>query len=284
MNLVRKSGSAFLWLNQFLWLKLPEKIRRGRFGLTWGRFIFSLVGMRGGRIQLTTTYFFRNRAELRLLADIAERMENNLSVTVVGCSEGAEVFSIFYTIRKAQPDLKVNILAFDISEPVLEIAREGIFLRSSKLFKYINATETDELFDQAGESLKIKKAFMEGIHWRHDDPTREPVKSSLPKQDIVFINRLLFHMSTTEADRCLRAAALLVRPGGYLFVSGVDLDLKSRIAQESGWQPVTNHIEDIHAGDETMLMDWPLERWGLEPLDRQRNDWTLRYCSVFKIL
>jgi len=283
MNIIRKSGSLFLWANLLIWSKLPKHVRRGSLGLTWGRFIFYLVGLQGGHVQLETTYFFRNRAELKLLGEITAQMNGNVDVLVVGCSEGAEVLSILHTINKAQPELKTNILAFDISESALAIARKGSYLRNSRLFKYTRAIEIEELFSRTDDTLTVNNYYMEKIQWRNEDPTREPVRSSLSKQDIVFINRLLFHMSKSEAERCLRAAASLVRRGGFLFVSGVDLDLRSRLAQEYGWRPITKYLEEIHSGDETMTMDWPFKRWGLEPLNKKRKDWALRYCSVFQL-
>lgn len=282
MNLVRLCGRVLLRINELLWKRSPKAIRHGRLGLLWGRLIFFLVDKQADHLQLTTTYFFRNRPELKLLADISTR-HNNLNLTVIGCSEGAEVLSIVHTLRKARPNIKLNVQAFDISQAAIDIARQGVFPRESRLFKYTTAAELEELFEQIGETLKVKAVYREDVSWHHADPTREPTISKLPKQDIVFINRLLFHMSKAEAERCLRAAASLVRQDGYLFVSGVNLDLRSRIAQEQGWRQITDYLEEIHSGDETMTNDWPFRRWGLEPLDKRRNDWALRYCSVFQI-
>ena len=42
-------------------------------------------------------------------------------------------------------------------------------------------------------------------------------------------------------------------------------------------------IGEIHDGDPSLRQDWPLEYWGLEPLDRRRGDWKSRYASVFQI-
>src|SRR4029453_4134504 len=39
-----------------------------------------------------------------------------------------------------------------------------------------------------------------------------------------------------EAERCLRNIARLVRPGGHLFISGTDLDVREKVAHELGWR------------------------------------------------
>jgi hypothetical protein len=96
-------------------------------------------------------------------------------------------------------------------------------------------------------------------------------------------NRFLCHMNPKAAEACLRNLARLVKAGGYLFVSGVDLAVRSKVASEYGWRPVTDLIEEIHEGDQSLRRDWPLHYWGLEPLDRARGDWQMRYASVFQL-
>ena len=69
----------------------------------------------------------RNRPELTLLASIAYEYSLNspLNIAVLGCSNGAEVYSILWKIRKSYPSLNVRVHAMDISEDVLKIAKKG---------------------------------------------------------------------------------------------------------------------------------------------------------------
>jgi hypothetical protein len=82
----------------------------------------------------------------------------------------------------------------------------------------------------------------------------------------------------------LRNLAPLVKPGGYLFVSGVDLDVRSKVAREFGWRPITELICEIHEGDQSLRRSWPLDYSALEPLDQSRADWQMRYASVFQLV
>jgi hypothetical protein len=72
-------------------------------------------------------------------------------------------------------------------------------------------------------------------------------------------------------------------PGGHLFVSGVDLDVRTKVARDLGWKPVPDFLEEIHEGDPSLRVSWPHKYWGLEPIDRRRSDWQIRYASVFRI-
>ena len=77
-------------------------------------------------------------------------------------------------------------------------------------------------------------------------------------------------MAPADAEKCLRNIARLVGPGGYLFVSGVDLEVRTKVALDLGWKPVAELMAEIHDGDPSVRADWPLQWWGLEPLDRRR--------------
>jgi hypothetical protein len=90
-------------------------------------------------------------------------------------------------------------------------------------------------------------------------------------------------MAHAEAEHCLRNIARLVAPGGYLFVSGVDLDVRTKVARDLGWTPLEELREEIHAGDPGMKGFWPWHYAGVEPLDKARQDWEVRYCAAFRL-
>jgi SAM-dependent methyltransferase len=106
---------------------------------------------------------------------------------------------------------------------------------------------------------------------------------ALGAQQIVVANRFLCHMRPADAERCLRNIARLVAPGGYLFVSGIDLNVRTKVATGLGWKPVPDLLEQIHDGDQTLRVSWPYKYWGLEPIDHRRRDWKIRYASVFQL-
>lgn len=137
------------------------------------------------------------------------------------------------------------------------------------------------MFDWEGDQAQVKPWLREGITWRVGDASDPELVAALGPQDIVVANNFLCHM---DAQRCLRNFARLVAPGGYLFVAGVDLDLRTKVAVELGWKPVEELTAEIHEGDPSVRGDWwPWEWWALEPLDRKRRDWQMRYASVFQI-
>jgi hypothetical protein len=139
------------------------------------------------------------------------------------------------------------------------------------------------MFDVDGDQARIKDWLKEEIIWMRGDAGDPELAASLGPQDIVVANRFLCHMEPIAAKKTLRNIARLVKPGGHLFVSGIDLDVRTRVAKEMNWKPVTDLMKELHEGDASIRRGWPLEYWGLEPFCDNRSDWRIRYASVFQI-
>jgi chemotaxis methyl-accepting protein methylase len=212
-----------------------------------------------------------------------------LRITVLGCSIGAEVYSILWSIRSARPDLKVLLEAVDISRDILSFAEKGIYtpdtseLVGASIFERLTEAEMVDMFDWEGDQAKVKSWLKEGITWHVRDVADPELISILGPQDIVVASNFLCHMARADAERCLRNISQLVTPGGYVFVSGVDLDIRTKSALDLGWEPVPELMAEIHDGDRSVRADWPWEWWGLEPLNRKRHDWQIRYAAAFRV-
>jgi chemotaxis methyl-accepting protein methylase len=281
---------AYLRLNEWIWRLLPPSVAALRPIDSYGRFLHSLARQVDREMYLGT-FFFRNRPELELVRRLSEPIARRrpVKIAVLGCSNGAEVYSIRWTLRSMQPGAQLVIDAVDVSPTALECARQGIYSRGvsdlvrEPICALMTAEEIGEMFDGDGERLAIKPWIKEGITWHAGDAGDARMRQVLGTPDIVMANRFLCHMAPPDAERCLRSLARLVAPGGYLFVSGIDLDVRTKVARALGWKPVPDLLEEIHDGDRSLRKDWPCKYWGLEPLDKGRPDWAIRYASVFQV-
>lgn len=50
-----------------------------------------------------------------------------MDIAVLGCSKGAEVYSIAWMLKTARPELTINIRAIDISQEIVEFARQSVY-------------------------------------------------------------------------------------------------------------------------------------------------------------
>lgn len=291
LKVLRKClGRPFLSVSERFWPLLASRATSGPT-YVYGSFMQSLIRLRERRTQYHGTYFFRNRPELQLIRSLLARKtrESKLRIAVLACSNGAEVYSIQWTIRSARPDLDIKLHAVDISSDILEIARKGVYsvksqeLMDSAIFERLTEDEMGALFDVQDDQVKIKSWIKEGIDWLVADAGDPQLPSRIGHQDIVIANRFLCHMDPPDAERCLRNIGNLVAPGGYLFVSGIDLDVRTKVATDLGWTPVQTLLEEIHNGDSSLRRDWPWKYWGLEPFNPRRTDWRIRYAAVFQV-
>jgi len=218
-------------------------------------------------------------------------VDSVLTIAFLGCSSGAEVYSVLWAIRSARPDLKIVAHAVDISKEMLEAAERGVYsltdpgLCGEPIFARMTLDEMREMFDidRDRNQATIKSWLTEGITWHHGDAASADSLTALGPQDMVVASNFLCHMTPADAEDCLRTVARSVRPGGYLLVTGIDLEVRTRVARDLRWRPVREFLEDIHEGDPSVRADWPWKYWGLEPLNKKHRDWELRYAAVFEI-
>jgi hypothetical protein len=186
-------GRPYVLMNIWIWNHLPKSLASRPLVCAYGSHLHSLIQLRATRRQNTGTFFFRNRPELELLIRLLDQKHRGatLNLTVLGCSKGAEVYSISYAIRRARADLKLSLCALDISKDVLEFAEAGIYSRRSQessgaetldspalggdvatntfrdqpssIFERMSSREMEELFDPDEEQVRVKPRFREGI-------------------------------------------------------------------------------------------------------------------------
>ena len=315
--MIEKSLEAYLLQSGRIWHRLPKSLKNLSVGRAYGRHLHALVCRVSKRDQNHSTFFMRNRPEIELMCRLLYRelYGATVTITVLACSKGAEVYSILWSIRRLRPDLKVTLQAVDISQDVVAFAKQGAyslrdpssvraldhlgmseeekliwntcrdqgFDQSASIFERMSETEMDLMFDREGDQARVKPWLKEGITWRVGDASDPGLIEELGPHDIVVANRFLCHMEPTAAERCLRNIARLVQPGEYLFVSGVDLDVRTKVAKKMDWKPVSDLMKEVHEGDPSLTTGWPLGWWGLEPYCEDHPDWHIRYASVFRV-
>lgn len=295
-SMVQNRLGSYAFQNRWIWKHFPA-IRHLSIGRKYASCLHEFVLEHSDRSQNHSTFFLRNRAELELMRRLIDQKDGGakLDLTVLACSKGAEVYSILWTLRTARPDLKITTRAIDISQDIVDYAKRAAYPRNAEvihttngdvtinIFERLSPREMDSMFDVNGGEATVKPWLREGIQWMSGDANDPQLAEATGKQDIVVANRFLCHMKPPAAERCLRNIARFVKPGGYLFVSGVDVEVRTRVAKDLGWKPVMEMIREVHEGDDSLRNGWPLEYYGLEPFCEEKPDWKIRYASVFQI-
>jgi chemotaxis methyl-accepting protein methylase/mannose-6-phosphate isomerase-like protein (cupin superfamily) len=305
--------NAFLRVNHRVWKMFPSGFLSLRLVDWYGHLLHALAQIQGVRTQAYDTFFLRNRPELDLIRRLVGEgnVSDTVRVAVLGCSIGAEAYSIAWAIRTVRRDVKLVMRAVDISREAVEFARRGVYslkaeaggqeihdhlarglwrrsrpgseLVGAEIFERMTPVELNEFFDLDGDVASVKSWIKDGIDCQDGDVRASDILDAIGPQDLVVASNFLCHMEATEAERCLRNIARLVSPGGYLLVSGIDLDLRTKVASDLEWLPLQEMLDEIHEGDPSMRNAWPFHYGGLEPLNKRRADWRTRYAAVFQI-
>lgn len=268
-----------------LWNQLPWVSRSWKVTQAIGRLIHwraRRVHPRGGG---NYTRFFRNRPQLELFRDVALELPRGvpLKIASLGCRYRGRVILRCLMIRTARPEQEIQALGIDISAACIQTAANGVYPLQATEVAGVSETSYERLFTRQEDTLSLQQWLKEGITWRVGDVSFLDLAAHFGLHHMVFANNFLFQMPPDRAEACLRNVARLVAPHGYLFVGGADLDVRTRTARQLGLIPMTARLEDIYTAEEGMLTAWPLSFWGLEPIDRKRQDSPARYTTVFRL-
>ncbi len=219
----KSPAGIYLRLNKWLWDSIPIGVRNFYPIRAYGTWLHGLVQLTATRRQYFGTFFLRNRPALELMRRIADGKANGST-------------------------LRIAVLECSIGADVDSI---------------LWTIRMEQMFDWEDQKARVKPWLREGITWRLGDASSPELIDALGRQDIVVANNFLCHMEPPAAESCLRNIAGLVDREGYLFVSGIDLEIRTRVARELRWQPVSELLEQIHDGDYSVREDWPWCCWAL---------------------
>lgn len=206
-----------------------------------------------------------------------------LRIIVMGCSTGAEPYTISSILEQRRPDLMLEIEAFDIDREPLEIARRGTY-EAETVFANPLVTESfaATTFDRDGERMTVKPDIAARVSFHLKDAAELRLRADLAPADIVFAQNLMCNLRRPLAARVFDNAVALMKPRAALFVDGMDVDMRQRRSRRFGLVPLDYEIEQIHREAATVRGErYPWEAAGLEPFSDSRRDWKRRYATIF---
>jgi chemotaxis protein methyltransferase CheR len=204
-------------------------------------------------------------------------------ICVLGCSNGAEAFTIASVLTRHHPQMAFKVHGYDIDRASVEKARLARY-DADEIFN--NEIITDDFvrttFDQDGDTYVIKPHIAARVQFDVGNVLNTDLPLTVGSCDIVFVQNLLFHLKPMLARRAFDNVLRLLRPGSVLFADGVDLDLRQKMVLRHGLAPVDYQVERIHdEARRARSVGWPYHYWGLEPFMTYPKNWKSRYATVF---
>lgn len=179
---------------------------------------------------LTTneTYFFREEYQLRafseeIIPEIQARPEKKrdsvIRVWSAGCSTGEEPYTIAMILKESprMADWRVDIIATDISQRVLQVARKGIYSRIS--FRTTDERFTRKYFEHLpGAKYRIKDDLRSMVTFAHLNLMDALKITLLERMDVIFCRNVLIYFDPQAKRTVIQSLYDRLESGGYLLL------------------------------------------------------------------
>lgn len=177
-------------------------------------------------LTVNETYFFREQNQLaafseEILPEIKEKNKETKKISIwsAGCSTGEEPYTIAILILEKGDfnDWDINILGSDISQSVLQTAREGIYKKNS--FRATSPYFIEHYFEgQQNGALKIRDRVKNLVNFNSLN-LLDPFKIELiGKMDVIFCRNVLIYFNQSARKRVVESFFETLREGGYLLL------------------------------------------------------------------
>ncbi len=148
-------------------------------------------------LTINVTEFYRNPTQWQVLENeiLPELLskKQNIKIWSSACSTGEEPYSMVMLLTKFLPLEKINILATDIDENVMDKAKIGIY--SEKTLQNLPKEFINKYFEQVGNSFKISDSVKNRVKFQRLDL----LSDSYPKDNDLVICRNVMIYFTEEA-------------------------------------------------------------------------------------
>lgn len=176
------------------------------------------------RITTNETYFFREEFQLRDFIEdlvpefLTEAREEPIRVWSAGCSSGEEPYSIVMLLKEAgyYERAPFNVLGVDISQQVIEKAREGTYRENA--FRQTTPAMLDKYFSPVGGRYQLSENIRDAVEFKQVNLMEAGEIDGIPKVDIVFCRNVMIYFSQNSRRHLLNTFYDKLNPGGYLLL------------------------------------------------------------------
>lgn len=180
-------------------------------------------------VTTNETYFFRNEKLWSMfVTDLIPYFNEtkkstagkSLRIWSAACSTGAEAYTTAIVLREKLPEFSswnVTVIASDISENVLNSAREALY--DQYALSRTDESRIKRWFHREGDKYRLVDEIREMVRFEFRN-LRDPYPNA--RFDLIFLRNVLMYFDTPMKKRVLSVVSDALVPGGRLIVGDVD--------------------------------------------------------------
>ncbi len=176
------------------------------------------------QITINETFFFRipeHFQELKRIFDsdfVNRKNDCRINVWSCGCSSGEEAYSILIILKEIErlKDFHIHILATDINEEMLYIAKKGIY--SGRTLNTVPAYYLEKYFEPCLNRFRIKEELKKSVSFKYLNLAADFKSEISQKFDLIFFRNVMIYFSRQLTKKIINSFYDLLEDPGYLFL------------------------------------------------------------------
>jgi chemotaxis protein methyltransferase CheR len=170
------------------------------------------------------TYFFREKNQLRalfeeILPELHRRTpEHPVAIWSAGCSSGEEPYTLVMLALEAglRPGRDIKIYASDISRPMLQKARRGVYREAS--FRQTDPSLRERYFREKDGQWQVVDGVKKHVDFIHLNLLDRSKMALLGSMDVTLCRNVIIYFDTPVKEKVIDTFEQKLRPGGYLLL------------------------------------------------------------------
>jgi chemotaxis protein methyltransferase CheR len=212
---------------------LVEELRKQPYGELHRRVVEAMT--------TNETSFFRDvhpfeAIKVAAIPEILRRKTDRVfRVWSAACSTGQEPYSLSMLLSEmpALKEFRIQILATDLSRPIIEKAEQGVYT-ALEIGRGLPARSLAQHFERQGTSFRVKPTLRAMIEWRQMNLAGK--WHSMIPFDLILMRNVLIYFSPTTTESILRNARNVLQPHGALFLGTTE----NMLGLNTGLESVTH--------------------------------------------
>jgi chemotaxis protein methyltransferase CheR len=151
------------------------------------------------------------------------RRSPRLKIWSAGCSNGSEPYSVAMLLKELDPNGQHTILATDLDEEILKVARAGTY--TDKDIKGVLPARRNRFFTQQGDLYTVRPELKAMVQFQRQNLLSDPCPHDV---DLILCRNVVIYFTEEAKDELYRRFHRALKPDGILFVGGTESLLRAR--------------------------------------------------------